>query len=246
VITNKSVVEAFFQRDSAKSKNLVSDGASLYSYGWYEIARWNNFNGVSITTNTYSKTTAKHISYVRALAHSRWTSLTYISTRSKDDCKLGEPDYFWLALTNLYDNYNMCIKIHPAAKNLTRAEKMFKDEKTPFTSLKFSSEWPTVKITTMLRERRYAIFPSTAKLYTGGDYVPYTIDIDIRKLYAVNTHPEQSVQDIEHDTMLKSMVQPGDNSVVTLLEFDADAVSRLAIELANRYNGISTTVYPPL
>ena len=38
--TNRQVKDAFARRDIASSTNLRSDGTSLWSYGWWEVARW--------------------------------------------------------------------------------------------------------------------------------------------------------------------------------------------------------------
>jgi len=59
--TNNDVKFAFRQGGRASSANLQSDGVSLWSYGWWEIAR--HVNGAIITRkgSSYSTTTAtKH------------------------------------------------------------------------------------------------------------------------------------------------------------------------------------------
>lgn len=61
-------------QDSAYSKNVSFDGASIYSYGrHYELGRHVEFRGKSIVlinTAGYSKTTSKHICYAkRAVDH---------------------------------------------------------------------------------------------------------------------------------------------------------------------------------
>ena len=63
--TNREVKEAFAKGRVLKAANLLSTGTSLYSYGWWEIARW--VDGQVITRNgrSYSNTTAtKHRSGV--------------------------------------------------------------------------------------------------------------------------------------------------------------------------------------
>lgn len=39
-IRNRQVKEAFYKKEALQSRNLYSDGKSLWSYGWWEIARW--------------------------------------------------------------------------------------------------------------------------------------------------------------------------------------------------------------
>lgn len=57
----KAVQNAFANQEAGHVEHLVSDGVSLWSYGWWEVARW--VNGVCILRKgtSYSTTTAsKH------------------------------------------------------------------------------------------------------------------------------------------------------------------------------------------
>jgi len=55
--SQRRVIDAFLAGRSAKASNLHSDGTSLWSYGWWELARWHN--GVVVVRNGggYSQST---------------------------------------------------------------------------------------------------------------------------------------------------------------------------------------------
>lgn len=64
-MTNKQVKQAFQDRKPGHSTNLLSDGTSLWSYGWWEVARWIGDEIVVRRGSAYSTTTAtKHRSGV--------------------------------------------------------------------------------------------------------------------------------------------------------------------------------------
>lgn len=66
--SNSDVGKAFAQGLSLASANLNSDGRSLWSYGWWEVARWVHGNIIRRTGASYSVTTAgKHRSQVSVL-----------------------------------------------------------------------------------------------------------------------------------------------------------------------------------
>jgi hypothetical protein len=58
--TNELVVRAFYNREPARSRNLVSNGVSLHSYEWWEIARWIDDEVVLRNGPSYSVSTARH------------------------------------------------------------------------------------------------------------------------------------------------------------------------------------------
>jgi hypothetical protein len=60
---NEAVVEAFMCGESAKTKNLETDGENLWSY-WANIAYWEG-DTLIINTNNFSVTTSKHQGYLR-------------------------------------------------------------------------------------------------------------------------------------------------------------------------------------
>lgn len=64
---NKDVKRAFLERRPAETKNLISTGEKLLSYGWYEIARWVGAEIVIRNGRAYSPTTSKHRSGLRGL-----------------------------------------------------------------------------------------------------------------------------------------------------------------------------------
>ena len=39
-MTNTQVKQAFMDQKRGSAANLTSDGTSIWSYGWWEIARW--------------------------------------------------------------------------------------------------------------------------------------------------------------------------------------------------------------
>jgi hypothetical protein len=60
-MTNEQVKTAFRKRKPGRSKNLISTGESLLSYGWWEVARWRRGEIVIRRGKSYSQTTAtKH------------------------------------------------------------------------------------------------------------------------------------------------------------------------------------------
>jgi len=60
-MTNVQVGKAFRDRERGHSTNLMSDGTSIWSYGWWEIARWVNGKIITRKGKPYSMTTAtKH------------------------------------------------------------------------------------------------------------------------------------------------------------------------------------------
>lgn len=63
--TIKDVQNAFLNGLSLHTTNLISNGNALFSYGWYEIARWVNGQIITRKGGMYSVTTAKHIGPIR-------------------------------------------------------------------------------------------------------------------------------------------------------------------------------------
>lgn len=64
-MTNQQVKQAFMERRSGHSQNLVSTGESLLSYGWWQVAKWVDGRIVVRNGKSYSRTTAsKHRSGV--------------------------------------------------------------------------------------------------------------------------------------------------------------------------------------
>ena len=51
------VKQAFLQRKKLKGRNLHSDGKSLWSYGWWEVARWVRGRVIIRVGRAYSRTT---------------------------------------------------------------------------------------------------------------------------------------------------------------------------------------------
>lgn len=61
MLTNGRVIQLFKQHQQGVARNLKSDGTSLWSYGWWEIARWVGDQIVVRAGDSYSVTTAgKH------------------------------------------------------------------------------------------------------------------------------------------------------------------------------------------
>jgi hypothetical protein len=54
---NQQVKEAFLHKKELKGASLTSDGKSLWSYGWWEIARWVKGKIVVRKGKSYSRTT---------------------------------------------------------------------------------------------------------------------------------------------------------------------------------------------
>lgn len=51
------VKQAFLQRKKLRGHNLHSDGKSLWSYGWWEVARWVRGRVIIRMGRAYSRTT---------------------------------------------------------------------------------------------------------------------------------------------------------------------------------------------
>lgn len=51
------VKQAFLQRKKLRGRNLYSDGKSLWSYGWWEVARWVRGRVIIRVGRAYSRTT---------------------------------------------------------------------------------------------------------------------------------------------------------------------------------------------
>lgn len=51
------VKQAFLQKKKLRAGNLYSDGKSLWSYGWWEVARWVRGRVVIRKGRAYSRTT---------------------------------------------------------------------------------------------------------------------------------------------------------------------------------------------
>lgn len=56
-VKNQQVIDAFYHKKSLKSASLRSDGVSLFSYGWWEMARWVNGKVILRNGRSYSRTT---------------------------------------------------------------------------------------------------------------------------------------------------------------------------------------------
>lgn len=60
-MTNEQVKSAFRRQLKGRSKNMSTDGTSLWSYMWWEIARWVDGEIIVRNGTSYSMTTAsKH------------------------------------------------------------------------------------------------------------------------------------------------------------------------------------------
>jgi hypothetical protein len=54
---NDEVKKAFLKKKKLKGTALTSDGTSLWSYGWWEIARWVKGRVILRSGRSYSRTT---------------------------------------------------------------------------------------------------------------------------------------------------------------------------------------------
>ena len=61
---NSDVVKAFLAGQPAHVQSLVSTGTSLFSYGWWEMARHVDGKVIKRTGKSYSVTTSHHIGLV--------------------------------------------------------------------------------------------------------------------------------------------------------------------------------------
>jgi hypothetical protein len=57
---NDEVKQAFYRKEKLKRPTLTSDGISLWSYGWWEIARWVRGKVIIRKGPSYSRTTEVH------------------------------------------------------------------------------------------------------------------------------------------------------------------------------------------
>jgi len=110
VLSNDKVVSAWVNKRCAKSKNLSSDGASLWSYGCYEVARHIDASSKENAPNVVlirhrslvrSKTTAEHTRITdQAVTHDTYfrhlRSFPAPGALGNDDV-LGEPNWKWLS-----------------------------------------------------------------------------------------------------------------------------------------------------
>lgn len=61
MLTNGEVKRRFMNKRAGRAPNLVSDGTRLLSYGWWEVARWQQGRIFTRNGPSYSMTTAtKH------------------------------------------------------------------------------------------------------------------------------------------------------------------------------------------
>ena len=100
MMTIREVAEAWSFGKSAKAKNLYSDGRSLWSYEWYEIARRINSRIVLLRSDKYSRTTAKHIGMATAASCGN----IQIHTNGTEGVGSGvsrllDPDWDWVLYT---------------------------------------------------------------------------------------------------------------------------------------------------
>lgn len=72
-MTNQDVKQAFTERIPGRTTNLMSDGTSLWSYGWWEIARWVDGEAVLRLGPAFSMTTAHHRSGVAGTRAATYT-----------------------------------------------------------------------------------------------------------------------------------------------------------------------------
>lgn len=88
-LTNNEVKAAFARGEAAMSNNLVSTGDKLLSYGWYELARWENGAVVYRSGGLYSMTTkTKHFSGLLSILSQR--GVTYKPASQATDWQAAE------------------------------------------------------------------------------------------------------------------------------------------------------------
>lgn len=56
-VKNKDVIDAFYRKEKLRNPSLKSDGKSLFSYGWWEMARWVRGKVILRNGRSYSRTT---------------------------------------------------------------------------------------------------------------------------------------------------------------------------------------------
>ena len=61
-MNNSDAIHRFFEGKAGSSVNVTSDGTSLWSYGWWEMARWMNGEVVVRNGKRFSPTTVKQMS----------------------------------------------------------------------------------------------------------------------------------------------------------------------------------------
>lgn len=106
--TVKEAVEFWANGSAAVASNISTDGVSLISYGYYEIARHLGPRLVSIRASieSHSRTTAKQISYARAAARANGKLIVYVRGVSEPGGAPGndldQPDWGWVSLCYWY------------------------------------------------------------------------------------------------------------------------------------------------
>lgn len=70
--SNSQVVRAFLKQQSAKTQHLHSDGGSLWSYGWWEMARWVDGELIVRKGCAYSPSTGQHMGLIRGHGRLTW------------------------------------------------------------------------------------------------------------------------------------------------------------------------------
>ena len=88
-MTNDQVVQEYVAGRAAEAENLVSDGVSLWSYGWWEVARWVEGEMVVRQGEMYSSTASKHMSALgRLMPINLWNSVVWSADTPREDAEL--------------------------------------------------------------------------------------------------------------------------------------------------------------
>lgn len=120
----KEIVQAWINKERGAASHIRSDGISLWSYDWYEIARHVGEKVAFIrhSNEGYSNTTKKQISLVKVEAHIRELELLPASNpESTRNSKIGEPDWEWLRWVYWFNNLlpwtvDFLVKLNPIFK----------------------------------------------------------------------------------------------------------------------------------
>lgn len=84
---------------------MRTDGVRVWSYGWYEIA-FRLGSCTYVAADTYSRTTARHVSRCRSLC----SSVTKVGREPQDEGRLGAPNWEQVAwqryVKSLYDGFD--------------------------------------------------------------------------------------------------------------------------------------------
>ena len=109
-MTNLEVIYKWFERKKGKTKNLETDGRSVFSYGHYEIAR---HVGQRVTflrhpDEGYSNSTRRHIFLI--WREGLWKNIRQFRIKGSHKkgisaSYMGQPDWSWVSLLFWYDRW---------------------------------------------------------------------------------------------------------------------------------------------